>query len=170
MPTEEKPEKKQSPKNTSLNEKAEKFQKFLEENNINVFSEENLDDNLKTVVFRSRIETKGQILPMAIIIDTSVFTLIRTQIISGVTAKKQQKLVEFLNQLNMEYKIFKYYLQPDGIIFLDVCLPFVEKTFDSNMIQLMLNILVQHLNDTYETIMSEIWSHSKPTDKQSTIK
>ncbi|MBQ4151517.1 MAG: hypothetical protein II591_00605, partial [Schwartzia sp.] len=41
------------------NAKAIKFQEFLVDNNINVFSIESLDDEYKTVIFRSRIETKG---------------------------------------------------------------------------------------------------------------
>ncbi len=141
-----------------MNEKAEKFGKFLEENKINVFSKEVLTDDFKTVVFRSRIETKGQILPMAVIIDDSVFTIIRTQIIAGVNIKKQEKLVYFLNMLNEKFKIFKYYLRPDGIVFLDICLPFVNETFDSKMIQLMLNVLVQHLDETYADIMDQVWA------------
>ena len=67
----------------SENAKALKFQEFLADNNINVFSTESLDDEFQTVIFRSRIETKGQILPMAVLIDTSVFTIIRTQLVMG---------------------------------------------------------------------------------------
>ena len=68
----------QEKNNVESNTKAVKFQTFLMENNINAFSTESLEDPFNTVVFRSRIETKGQILPMAIFIDTSVFVIIRT--------------------------------------------------------------------------------------------
>lgn len=141
----------------SGNEKADKFLKFLAENKINVFSSESLSDELKTVVFRSRIETNGQILPMAVIIDNSVFTIIRTQVASGLSIEKQDKVIVYLNALNEKYKIFKYYLRPDGIIFVDVCIPFVNETFDSNMIQLMLSVLVQNLEETFTELMSLIW-------------
>ncbi len=73
--------KKTTKKSVESNEKAVRFQEFLIENNINVFSTESMDDDYATVLFRSRIETRGQILPMAILIDTSIFTVIRTQII-----------------------------------------------------------------------------------------
>ena len=142
----------------TMNNKAVKFRDFLDENKINVFNIEALADELHTAVFRSRIEAKGQILPMAVIIDDSVFTIIRTQIVSGVPTDKQDKLVIFLNALNEKYKIFKYYLRADGIVFLDVCIPFVEETFDSKMLQLMLSVLVKHLEETYGDIMNEIWS------------
>ena len=139
------------------NTKALDFQEFLVDNNINVFSTESLEDEYQTVMFRSRIEAKGQILPMAILIDTSLFTIIRTQIVTGITADKRPRLEHYLNELNAQYKIFKYYLRDDGVIYLDICLPYVDETFDSKMIQLMLSILVQHLEASYDYLMAEVW-------------
>ena len=139
------------------NTKALDFQEFLVDNNINVCSTESLEDEYQTVMFRSRIEVKGQILPMAILIDTSIFTIIRTQIVTGITADKRPRLEHYLNELNAQYKIFKYYLRDDGVIYLDICLPYVDETFDSKMIQLMLSILVQHLEASYDDLMAEVW-------------
>ena len=139
------------------NTKALDFQEFLVDNNTNVFSTESLEDEYQTVMFRSRIEAKGQILPMAILIDTSLFTIIRTQIVTGITADKRPRLEHYLNELNAQYKIFKYYLRDDGVIYLDICLPYVDETFDSKMIQLMLSILVQHLEASYDDLMAEVW-------------
>ena len=89
-------------KGVASNEKALKFQEFLVDNNINVFSTESLDDEYQTVMFRSRIEVRGQILPMAIIIDKSVFTIIRTQIVTGIPTEKQELLKAYLNDLNRQ--------------------------------------------------------------------
>lgn len=145
-------------KNTvESNTKAVQFQTFLMENNINVFSTESLEDDYNTVVFRSRIETTGQILPMAIFIDTSVFTIIRTQVVTGVAKEKANKIQAYLNRLNTQYKIFKYYLREDGVVFLDICLPFIDDAFDSKVIQLMLSVLVQHLDAIYAEFMAEVW-------------
>ena len=149
--------KKAGQKGVESNEKTLAFQEFLMESNINVFSTESVDDEYSTVIFRSRVETKGQILPMAILIDTSVFTVIRTQIITGLSAAKQPRIKEYLNKLNTQYKIFKYYLKDDGTVYLDICLPFVDETFDSKMIQLMLSVLVQHLEAVYEDFMAQVW-------------
>ena len=145
-------------KGVESNTKALDFQEFLVDNNISVFSTETLDDDYQTVIFRSRIEAKGQILPMAILIDTSVFTMIRVQIVTGVTDEKRPRLTAYLNTLNAQYKIFKYYLRDDGTVYLDICLPFVDETFDSKMVQLMLSILVQHLDATYDDLMAEVWA------------
>lgn len=148
----------QEKNNVESNTKAVKFQTFLMENNINAFSTESLEDPFNTVVFRSRIETKGQILPMAIFIDTSVFVIIRTQIVTGIANEKINKIQAYLNRLNTQYKIFKYYLREDGIVYLDICLPFVDEAFDSSMIQLMLRVLIQHLDAVYADFMAEIWT------------
>lgn len=139
------------------NEKAIKFQEFLIDNDINVFSVNTVDDEYETVIFRSRIETNGQILPMAIIIDTSLFTIIRTQIVTGIEDNRREAIKDYLNGLNVKYKIFKYYLQTDGTIVLDICLPFTDEKFDGKLIQLMLSVLVQHLETVYHDIMAKVW-------------
>ena len=150
------------------NEKALKFRDFIMDNDINVFSTETIDDEFNTVVFRSRIEAKGQLLPMAIFIDTSVFTIIRTQVASGIAKNKIQKLQDYLNGLNAHYKIFKYYLAQNGSIYLDICLPFVDETFDSKMVQLMLRVLVEHLEEVYEDLMAQVWAKKDVKDGKKT--
>ncbi|MGP1366699.1 MAG: hypothetical protein ACTTKW_05145 [Schwartzia sp. (in: firmicutes)] len=157
-------------KGVETNAKALQFQEFLIENDISVFSTETLDDEYQTVVFRSRVETKGQILPMAIFIDTSVFTLIRTQIVSGIAVDKRDRVAAYINDLNIKYKIFKYYLRPDGLVYLDICLPFVDATFDCKMIQLMLSVLVQHLDAVYEDFMRVVWSRESVDEEGAAAK
>jgi hypothetical protein len=138
--------------------KAEKFQAFLKDNDINYFESQALSDEFHTTIFRSRIEAKGQIMPMAIFIDDSIFTIIRTQVATGINEKNIDSIKSHLNMLNAEYKIFKYYLREDGNIYLDICVPFVDETFDSRMIQTLLPILVQQLETVYEDLMAVVWA------------
>ena len=138
--------------------KAEKFQAFLKENDINYFESQALSDEFHTTIFRSRIEAKGQIMPMAIFIDDSIFTIIRTQVATGINEKNIDSIKSHLNMLNAEYKIFKYYLREDGNIYLDICVPFGDETFDSRMIQTLLPILVQQLETVYEDLMAVVWA------------
>ena len=95
---------------------------------------------------------------MAIFIDDSIFTIIRTQVATGINVKNVDRIKNYLNTLNAEYKIFKYYLREDGNIYLDICVPFVDETFDSRMIQTLLPILVQQLEIVYEDLMAEVWA------------
>ena len=127
--------------------KAEKFQAFLKDNDINYFESQALSDEFHTTIFRSRIEAKGQIMPMAIFIDDSIFTMIRTQVATGINEKNIDSIKSHLNMLNAEYKIY-----------LDVCIPFVDETFDSRMIQTLLPILVQQLETVYEDLMAVVWA------------
>lgn len=138
--------------------KAEKFQAFLKDNDINYFESQALSDEFHTTIFRSRIEAKGQIMPMAIFIDDSIFTMIRTQVATGINEKNIDSIKSHLNMLNAEYKIFKYYLREDGNIYLDVCIPFVDETFDSRMIQTLLPILMQQLETVYVDLMAVVWA------------
>ena len=138
--------------------KAEKFQAFLKDNDINYFESQTLSDEFHTTIFRSRIEAKGQIMPMAIFIDDSIFTMIRTQVATGINEKNIDSIKSHLNMLNAEYKIFKYYLREDGNIYLDLCVPFVDETFDSRMIQTLLPILVQQLETVYVDLMAVVWA------------
>ena len=138
--------------------KAEKFQAFLKDNDINYFESQTLSDEFHTTIFRSRIEAKGQTLPMAIFIDDSIFTMIRTQVATGINEKNIDSIKSHLNMLNAEYKIFKYYLREDGNIYLDVCIPFVDETFDSRMIQTLLPILMQQLETVYVDLMAVVWA------------
>lgn len=140
------------------NMKAEKFKAFLKENDINFFESETLTDEFHTTIFRSRIEAKGQVMPMAIFIDDSIFTIIRTQVATGINTKNVDRIKDHLNSLNAEYKIFKYYLREDDNIYLDICLPFVDETFDSRMIQTLLPILVEQLETVYEDLMAVVWA------------
>ena len=127
---------------------------------------ESLDDEYQSVLFRSRIEVRGQMLPMVIIIDKSVFTIIRTQIVTGIEEAQADKLKAYLNDLNRDYKIFKYYLREDGNVYLDICLPFVDESFDSQMVQLMLSILVKHLEAVYGDVMAFVWAKDEKAEKK----
>jgi len=137
----------------------EKFKAFLEENDLSFFDDpQSFDDEYHTTRFNSRIEAKGQIMPMAIFIDDSIFTIIRTNVAAGINVKNVDRIKNYLNALNAEYKIFKYYLREDGSIYLDVCVPSVAETFDGIMIRTLLGIIVKHLEDVYEDLMAEVWA------------
>ena len=145
-------------KGVEENAKAIKFQEFLMDNNINVFATESTDDEFGTVMFRSRVEAAGQKLPCAVIIDTSIFTIIRTQIAQGVKEEKRAKIKDRINELNAQYKVFKYYMREDGSVYLDICIPADEDTFDGKTVQILLGVLIRHLEENYDDFMERIWA------------
>lgn len=141
------------------NIKAEKFKKFLAEKEISVFQEEVLEDELQSMVFRSHIEVGGQNLPTVLIIDNSIYTILRVQIVNGVINEENRVAVlELINKFNSQYKVFKYYVTDNGDLCLDCCLSFTEENFEAELVRVIIDVVLQHLVEEYPKIMRAIWA------------
>ena len=140
------------------NIRAIKFNEFLIDKGITVFSTESMEDEANTVFFRSRIEAAGQLLPVVVIIDASIFTIIRVQLAGDIPEEKRERLTMYLNGLNLYYKTFKYYMSPEGRICLDMCIPAKEEAFDAELVYGMLSTLVQHLQEHIGELMEAVWT------------
>ena len=82
-----------------MNSKAEQFKKYLEEREINVFQMEEIEGNEQhAVAFRSFIAVEGQQLPTMVVIDDSVFSIIRVQIAPQVL--KKENMADLMNLAN----------------------------------------------------------------------
>ena len=65
-----------------MNKKAESFKKYLDDNKIKSFTvDEIADDQLNSVVFRSNIEINGQQLPTIVVLDSSIYGMVRVSLI-----------------------------------------------------------------------------------------
>ena len=142
-----------------MNKKAKTFKSYLKKNKIEAFTiEEVEDDKNETVVFRSSIVAAGQRLPTILIVDKSIFTIIRVQIAPQVlTEESQAALLKFANEENFKYKPFKFYFNPAGNFLLDVCIIDNHDEIDGDEISLVLNVLTNFLNDSYRDMMKAIW-------------
>ena len=109
-----------------MNKKAEAFQKYLDadENKKTAFQREEItEDAQKTVVFRSHVVVEGQQLPTLVILDDSVFSMIRIQVSpQAKTEENELKVMKLANDYNLKYKPFKLYFDGAGSLILDVCL------------------------------------------------
>lgn len=143
------------------NFRAVKFNEFLMDKGITVFSTESMEDEANTVFFRSRIEAVGQIFPVVVSIDTSIFAIIRVQLAGDIGEEKRERLIKYLNELNLYYKTFKYYMSPNGHICLDMCIPAKDEAFDPELIYGMLSTLVQHLQSHMAEFMEQVWRKEK---------
>lgn len=141
-----------------LNLKASKFEKYLEDNKIDFFQKEEANDESGTVIFKSNIRVEGQVLPMGIITDNTIYTIIRVQVGAQlVKDSNKDKFLDYLNNLNRSYKVFKYVAAEDGSVFVDACLPSTNESFDAEIVRLVLDVVVDHLNSEYKTIMKQVW-------------
>ena len=70
----------------------------------------------------------------------------------------RDEILSYMNELNREYKVFKYYVTEEGDICLDSCVTSVAEEFNSEMIYMILNVILEHLVEHYSTFMKKIWS------------
>lgn len=139
------------------NIKAVQFNEFLMEKGIRVFSTESMEDEANTVFFRTRLEIGGQLLPAVIIIDAGIFIILRVQLVGGVGEGKRERITRYLNELNLRYKTFKYYLTGEGTVCLDMCISLKEGMFEAEFVYGLLGILVGHLEGINEEFMEHVW-------------
>lgn len=140
------------------NLKADKFQSYLKENKVDFFKRDDKHDESNTVLFRSNIAVERQKIPVNIITDSSIYTLIRVFIGSGLIKDvNRSKFENFLNVQNRSYKVFKYAATEDGDIFLDACIPSMQDSFDPRVVRIVLDVIVDHLTHEYKNVMKLAW-------------
>ncbi len=141
------------------NLKAVKFEEYTQANNLNFFVKNEVHDEADTVVFQSQLKVEGQTVPVGIITDNTIYTIIRVQVGAGLVKEgNSAKVLDYLNQLNRSYKVFKYVASEDGGIFLDACLPSTNESFDAEIVRVVLDVVVDHLNSEYKNIMKQAWN------------
>lgn len=143
-----------------MNKKAEVFQKYLEEKDIKVFQVQEVpEDELNTVVFRSNITAEGQQLPTLILLDDSIYGIVRVRVANNALKESNEaELVKAINELNAKYKVFKYYIADDGALIMDSVILNKPGEVDGDMIYTVLDVVVRHLNEDYKKIMKQIWA------------
>ncbi len=154
-----------------MNKKAEKFQKMCTENNITCFQVEELKDELHTVIFRSFMEIEGLQLPIVVILDDSIYPILRTLVIGkGVNDKNRDDVNRVVSQLNATYKAFKYVVSENGEILLDACMPCTDDTFDPNLVRVMIDVAIKNLNENYRKIVKTVWEDEAETEPKEKAK
>lgn len=142
-----------------MNNRAEAFKKFLGEKNINSFQVNEFENNeFNTVVFRSNLDIKGQKLPVLVILDDSIYGMIRVFIAPKVLNKDNENELRIgINELNKTYKSFKYYFDNEDNLILDCCILLNEIEKEGNLIYTMFDVIIKHLNNEYKNLMQLIW-------------
>ena len=147
-----------------MNTKAEVFSKYLEDKEIKAFQvEEIADDAQHTVVYRSHIEVEGQQLPTLVLLDDSVFSMVRVQVApQALTEENELELQRMAGEYNMKFKPFKLYFDRNGALVLDVCL-LTPGQKEEEFAQLgdevygMFDVLIKFLEENYRGWMKKIW-------------
>jgi len=142
-----------------MNKKAEKFNEMLEKAEIKAFQTEEMQDDFHTMIYRSNMQISGQNLPMALILDDSIYAMCRVWVaVKVVKDSNRESVAQYLNETNQRYKVFKYYITEDGDIVLDCCMPANDDQFDPELVRTILDVVLRHLEEKYAELMKTVWA------------
>ena len=143
-----------------MNLKATKFTNFINERNINVFQMQEIDGDMHPVVYRSAMEVGGQNLPTMLVIDDSIYVMLQVRVGAGLVKESNKAAVmEHMNSLNENYKVFKYYANETGDIVIESCIPTTDEEFMPELVHAVIDVVLKHLNEEYPKLMKTVWSN-----------
>ena len=143
-----------------MNLKATKFTNFINERNINVFQMQEIDGDMHPVVYRSAMEVGGQNLPTMLVIDDSIYVMLQVRVGAGLVKESNKTAVmEHMNSLNENYKVFKYYANENGDIVIESCIPATDEEFMPELVHAVIDVVLKHLNEEYPKLMKTVWSN-----------
>lgn len=143
-----------------MNLKATKFTNFINERNINVFQMQEIDGDMHPVVYRSAMEVGGQNLPTMLVIDDSIYVMLQVRVGAGLVKESNKAAVmEHMNSLNENYKVFKYYANENGDIVIESCIPTTDEEFMPELVHAVIDVVLKHLNEEYPKLMKTVWTN-----------
>ena len=143
-----------------MNLKATKFTNFINERNINVFQMQEIDGDMHPVVYRSAMEVGGQNVPTMLVIDDSIYVMLQVRVGAGLVKESNKAAVmEHMNSLNENYKVFKYYANENGDIVIESCIPTTDEEFMPELVHAVIDVVLKHLNEEYPKLMKTVWSN-----------
>ena len=143
-----------------MNLKATKFTNFINERNINVFQMQEIDGDMHPVVYRSAMEVGGQNLPTMLVIDDSIYVMLQVRVGAGLVKESNKAAVmEHMNSLNENYKVFNYYANENGDIVIESCIPTTDEEFMPELVHAVIDVVLKHLNEEYPKLMKTVWSN-----------
>ena len=139
-------------------DKVEKMQQFLADNKIECFDVQKLEDERHTTIFRSRMEVKGQLSPMAVLMDDSVYVILQVQIAPQVVDEaKLAELAGAINNMNNNVRPFKFTVSDRGDFMLNACITAENNTFNPVLLNAIMGEALKFLEAQYANIMEVIW-------------
>lgn len=145
-----------------MNAKTLKLKEFFKANKMEMFQDQNVGDEAETTIFRSRMQVKGQLLPFAILIDRTVYTLIQVQLAPAVaTGDAFVKIAKFMNDCNNRYRLFKFTISEAGDLLINATLTFQDDNFEPALLNAILAEIVKFLDVEYPALMEKVWAEVK---------
>lgn len=139
--------------------KAVRLESYFQQQKLECFQKEELKDEVHTVIFHSNLEVDKQTLPMEIIVNNTLDTIICVQVGRGLIKERNQaEFNKYMNEMNRSYKVFKYIASDNGDVFLNAYLPSTPEFFNPEMVHIVLNVILEHLQEKYDELMKKAWA------------
>ena len=133
-----------------MNPKSLLFDKFLKEEEIISFERKDFDDEDGTVVYRSYIKSPLWDMPLFVILDNSIYSVIR--LVLGpekVTAQNMAALNALINRDNATYKNYKLYIdEQDSSLYLDCVYMCGDDAFESALMYALMSSIVDYIPES----------------------
>ena len=130
-----------------MNPKALLFDKFLKDEEIISFERKDFEDEDGTVVYRSYIKSPLWDMPLFVILDNSIYSVIR--LVLGpekVTAQNMNALNALINRDNATYKNYKLYIdEQDSSLYLDCVYMFGDDAFEPALMYALMSSIVDYV-------------------------
>ncbi len=143
-----------------MNIKAEKFSNFLKDKNITVFQTQEVEGDMHPVVYRSFMDISGQKLPTMLVIDDSIYVMLQVRVGTGLVKEANKTAVlEHMNALNANFKVFKYYTAGNGDIVIESCIASTDNEFVPELVHAVIDVVLKHLTEEYPKLMKTVWNN-----------
>jgi len=110
-------------------------------------------------LFRTILDVNGQNLPLLVYTDDSLYTVIKVLVAPAARkAENEAALLKYLDEQNRKYKLFKYSTGVSGDVELDCCLLNTDDGFDAELLQVSIDVILEHLLEEYPLLMKVVWS------------
>ena len=133
-----------------MNPKALLFDKFLKEEEITSFERKDFDDEDGTVVYRSYIKSPLWDMPLFVILDNSIYSVIR--LVLGpekVTAQNMAALNALINRDNATSKNYKLYIdEQDSSLYLDCVYMCGDDAFEPALMYALMSSIVDYIPES----------------------
>lgn len=133
-----------------MNPKALSFDKFLKEEEIAAFERKDFADEDGTVVYRSYIKSPLWDMPLFVILDNSIYSVIRLVVgPEKVNDQNLQAVNAFINRENATYKNYKFYVdEQDNSLYLDCVYMSADDAFEPALMYALMTSIVDYIPES----------------------
>lgn len=116
-----------------------------------------LQINEANLLINTRLLIEGQTLPLFIVVNNSVYTYLQAHLVT-LTEEKKAATLSYLNDLNNEFNMLKYSINPQGNVILTFSVPAGDDKFDPALVFALVDQVKAHLEAHFAALMEKIWS------------